>query len=106
MWWCIAITDYGLKDQQEPRHNASVEGFTFFTVIFNINLKVMLLAGILNVVADSISRNNFPMQSIQFSQQPTPDPIPSLLWQLLVTERPDWTYVNQRELLRTPAKQD
>ena len=65
----------------------------------------MHLAGKLNVVADSISHNIFPMQSIQLSQQPMPDPIPSPLWQLLVTERPDWTYVNWRELLRTSAKQ-
>ena len=77
----------------------------FFTGIFNINLKVMHLAGKLNVVADSISHNIFPMQSIQLSQQPMPDPIPSPLWQLLVTEQPDWTYVNWRELLRTSAKQ-
>ena len=78
----------------------------FFTAIFDINLKVVHLAGKLNVMADSISRNS--MQNLQrpsCNQWQTPDPIPPTLWQLLVTVQPDWTCVNWRELLRTFAKQ-
>lgn len=78
----------------------------FFTALFDMNLKVVHLAGKLNVMADSISRNSLQNQQIaSCHMQPSPDPIHPSLWQLLVTIQPDWTCVNWKELLKSCARQ-
>ena len=78
----------------------------FFTAIFDIKLEVVHLAGKLNVMADAISRNSIQNHQIASCRmQWSPDPIPPILWQLLVTAQPGWTCVNWKELLKNFAKQ-
>ena len=77
----------------------------FFAAILDINLKVVHLAGKLNVMADSISRNSMQTLQVTGNLQQQPDPIPQVLWQLLVTVQPDWTCVSWYELLKTCARQ-
>ena len=64
-----------------------------FTAMFDINLNVVHLAGKLNVMDDAISRNCIQNHHAACSGHHA-DPIPPILWQLLVTAQPDWTCVN------------
>jgi hypothetical protein len=95
------------KTSKEPGMMHLLRCLHFFTAMFDINLKVVHLAEKnLNVMADSISRNSLQSHQITaYHMQASPDPIPPILWQLLVTVQPDWTCVSWRELLRTCAKQ-
>ena len=65
---------------------------SFLTAYFHFSISASHIAGVYNIVADDISRNNLGSLLIQVPGiQPQPVPIPDPLWSLLVLERPDWT---------------
>ena len=64
----------------------------FLGAQFDINVSVERVRGTLNLAADALSRNS--LQAFFWAvplAAPTPTPIPSALWELVVTLQPDWT---------------
>ena len=62
-----------------------------FVAYYDLTLSIQHVPGKLNVLADAISRNLLQVMhtaSPPLCQYPTP--VPSSLWQMLVTLRPDW----------------
>ena len=92
-----------LLKMQRPHHAASDALFAliFFTAHYDIRLREVRLEGILNVVADSVSRNNQQVFRETVPQaSPLPASIPPPLWQLLVVQMLDWLSPTWRSLLR------
>ena len=79
-----------------------MRGLHFFSALYDIQLKAQHIAGIQNTIADAISRN---FLQILHRENPsinkTPETIPSSIWELLVTQRPDWCSAAWKSLLRT-----
>ena len=64
----------------------------FIAARFNMLLSATHIAGSSNYLADALSRNNLHLFFANYPQaQPTPSRIPSLLLDLLVHTKPDWT---------------
>ena len=73
----------------------------FFSALLDIGIRVEHIAGVDNVLADAISRNNLQvMGQCNRWMNPQPSRIPPSVWNLLVTERPDWRSSSWRALLR------
>ena len=74
----------------------------FFTALLDIGVKAKHIPGIHNTAADAISRKYLQV-AIQLVQNVTltPTPIPSSVWELLVTQRPDWSSASWRQLLQS-----
>jgi len=57
-----------------------------------------------NDLADALSRDNLPHFLAHYSQaQPTPTPIPALLYKALISQKPNWTsttWANQFRIIR------
>ena len=86
----MAVVDImATKTSKEPSIMHLLRCLHFFIAIFDINLRVAHLAGKLNTTADAISRNSMQILQGTCNIQQHPDPIPSSLWQLLVTMQPD-----------------
>ena len=82
----MAVVDImATKKSKEPGIMHLLRCLHFFTAIFDVNLRVVHLAGKLNTTADAISRNSMQILQGTCNIQQHPDPIPSSLWQLLVT---------------------
>ena len=78
----------------------------FFTAHFDIKLKAVHVAGAINTAADAISRN---LMQVFFREVPNaqlqPEPVPPVLWELLVVQQPDWISINWQALLKTCVMQ-
>ena len=72
----------------------------FFTAQFDIKLRATHIQGVLNIPADAVSRNNLQVfrETVPGSSL-LPVPIPPQLWQLTVTQMPDWQSPTWRSLL-------
>ena len=73
----------------------------FFTAQFDIKLRATHIQGVLNIPADAVSRNNLQVfrEAVPGSSLILPVPIPPQLWQLTVTQMPDWLSPIWRSLL-------
>ena len=76
----------------------------FLTAIFDIQITVSHIPGVLNTSADLLSRNQLKQFLMLHPQASTvPTPIPSALTSLISPKKPDWTsssfQSNLRELL-------
>ena len=72
----------------------------FLTAIWDINLRAEHIAGVLNTASDAISRNLMQVfRTVAPQADSSPAPVPASLWEMLVTEQPDWTSSGWREKL-------
>ena len=74
----------------------------FFLASHDIALHAQHIPGATNHAADALFHNN--MQAFHALVQEALPPIPILLWDLLVVERPDWTSPRWRSLLSSSNK--
>lgn len=73
----------------------------FLTAMYDIALRAEHIPGVVNNAADAISRNlSQAFQRAAPHADTYPTPIPPPLWELLVTERPDWTSSSWKLKLR------
>ena len=74
----------------------------FFCAHFDIKLRAVHISGVLNDIADAISRNHMQVfRRLLPSALPNLTPIPSPLWQMLVVQTPDWLSPTWRALLKS-----
>ena len=74
----------------------------FFCAHFDVKLRATHIPGVLNDIADVISRNHMQIfRRLRPSALLNPTPIPSPLWQMLVPQTPDWLSPTWRALLKT-----
>ena len=72
----------------------------FLSARFDINVSVEHVKGTLNSAADALSRNSLQaFFRVVPSAAQAPTPIPSALWELVVTLQPDWTSPGWRSRL-------
>ena len=78
----------------------------FILAAWDISLYACHIPGVLNTVADAISRDNVPLL---FSKVPNADrrstPVPAHLIELLLTQQPDWTLPSWRRLFSSCLQQ-
>ena len=72
----------------------------FFTAQLDIKLRAEHLKGVLNIAADAVSRNHLQVfQDAVKGASQLPTAVPPQLWQLLVSQMPDWLSPTWRSLL-------
>ena len=86
----VAVVNSGYS--RDPQLMQLVRSLFFVLATWDIALHACHIPGVLNTVADAISRDNIPLL---FSKVPEanhyPTPIPAELVELLITRQPDWT---------------
>ena len=79
----------------------------FFTAYYDISITIEHIAGVANIAADHLSRNN---SHLFFSSYPQarlcPTPLPPELLQIVAVEGPDWTSPTFRQLFKDIIKRD
>ena len=100
----VAVVNSGYSKDPQIMH--LVRRLFFVLATWDISLYSHHIAGVLNTVADAISRNNIPLL---YSKVPGADPmpttIPAELVELLVTSQPDWTLPSWGNLFRSCLQQ-
>ena len=100
----VAVVNSGYSKDPQIMH--LVRCLFFVLAAGDISLYSHHIAGVLNTVADAISRNNI---RLLFSKvpgaDPTPTKIPAELVELLVTSQPDWTLPSWGHLFRSCLQQ-
>ena len=77
----------------------------FICAFYEIQLRAVHLAGSANIAADALSRNLMQVfRKAVPAAETLPTLIPPTLWQLLVTQRPDWRSPAWRQLLTTSLR--
>ena len=71
----------------------------FFLAKWDIALTSQHIPGATNHAADALSRNNMQAFHSMMQDASPLTAVPQMLWDLLVTERPDWTSVSWRSKL-------
>ena len=92
-----------LQKCQDPTLLHLMRSLHFYTALLDIRLRqITYRGGVQNCVADAISRNHLQvMRNLSPGADKEPTKVPSCLWQLLVTQRPDWRSPTWRHRLKT-----
>lgn len=78
----------------------------FFCAIHDIRISATHIAGVANIPADALSRNNTNQFFASFPKaSPHPTKVPRQLWSLVVADQPDWLSINWRSKLSSFSKQ-
>ena len=101
----VAVVNAGYSKDPQMMH--LIRCLFFVLATWDISLYACHIPGVLNIVADAISRDNIPLL---FSKVPDADrnavPIPADLVQLLLTHQPDWTLPTWKRLFNSCLQQD
>jgi len=96
----VAVVNSGYSKDPQMMH--LVRCLFFVLAMWDISLHACHIPGILNTVADAISRDNIPLLFSKVPDaSPTPTPIPAELVDLLITQQPDWTLPSWRHLFKS-----
>ena len=100
----VAVVNSGYSKDPQIMH--LVRCLSFVLAAWDISLYSHHIAGVLNTVADAVSRNNIPfLFSKVRDADPMPTKIPAELVELLVTSQPDWTLPSWGHLFRSCLQQ-
>ena len=83
-----------IRTRQSKDHNAMhlMRCLALIECSFHFTLVSRHIPGKHNDLADALSRNNLPHFLTHYPQaQPTPTPIPTLLYKALISQQPNWT---------------
>ena len=96
----VAVINTGYSKDPQMMH--LIRCLFFILAAWDISLYACHIPGVLNTVADAISRDNIPLL---FSKVPdadrTPTPVPPNLVELLLTRQPDWTHPTWKRLFNS-----
>ena len=96
----MAIINTGYNKDSQIMH--LVRCLFFILAAWDISLYACHIAGVLNTVADAISRDNVPLLFAKVPYANTiPAPVPPYLVKLLLTRQPDWTLPSWKQLFNT-----
>lgn len=85
-----------------PRMMHLLRCLHFIVAHFDIKLRAEHLSGVLNTLADAVSRNSLQaLRQLHPTLESQATPVPAALWHLLVVVRPDWTSPTWSSLLTT-----
>ena len=100
----VVVVNSGYSKDSQIMH--LIRCLFFVLAAWDISLHACHIPGVLNTVADAISRNNIPLL---FSKVPDahlcPTLIPGELVDLLLTRQPDWTQPSWSKLFRSCLQQ-
>ena len=96
----VAVINSGYSKDPQMMH--LVRCLFFILAAWDISLYACHIPGVLNTVADAISRDNIPLL---FAKVPDADripaPVPPDLVELLLTRQPDWTLPSWKQLFNS-----
>jgi len=80
------------RQSREPNTMHLMRCLTLIECSFQFTLVSRHIPGKHNDLADALSRDNPPHFLAHYPQaQPTPTPIPALLYEALISQKPNWT---------------
>ena len=100
----VSVINSGYSKDEQLMH--LVRCLFFIQAVWDISLVACHIPGVLNSVADAISRDNLPLLFSKVPDaSPQPTALPQALVQLLILEQPDWTSSSWGRLLRSCLEQ-
>lgn len=86
------VTAISKGSSKDPKVMQLLRCLSFFVAFFDIELRAEHIAGVDNIAADHLSRNNTQsFFSLQIRKSPIPDPLPPPLIQMVRSPDLDWT---------------
>ena len=96
----VAVINAGYSKDPQMMH--LIRCLFFVLAAWDISLYACHIPGVLNTVADAISRDNIPLLFSKVPDaDPLPVPVPTNLVKLLMTLQPDWTLPSWRQLFES-----